>query len=95
MEDIPLFDVPPAQRRWAPKQHTRFIGANQVVWTKYRPQKPHKCDDCKLFLAQNDGKGPASLDGKWRRKTANSDRYLCVQHAQIWRTRDKLPTLEG
>lgn len=91
-EDVPMFDIPAAQRRRAPKQ-PMVIGKGQVLWQKYRPQKPHKCDDCKLFLAQHEGEGPASLDAKWRRRTRDSDRYLCIPHAQIWRTTDKLPLL--
>lgn len=96
IDDVPsLFEVPQSARRWAPKRTPRFVPAGYIEWTKYRPKAPHKCDDCKAFLAENDGQGPPSRDAKWLRKTTNSARYLCVTHANVWRHQDRLPKVDG
>jgi hypothetical protein len=93
MDDIPMFDVPAAARRRAPKQ-PGFIPAGHIVWTPYRPAKALKCDHCKLFLVQHDGQGPPSLDARWRRKTSTGDMLLCHQHGQLQRGVDGLPKLD-
>jgi len=64
-----------------------------VVWSKYRPKHPVKCDDCMLLLVQCKGKAPASRQAKFRRKQGVSDLLLCYAHAQARREEDGMEAL--
>jgi hypothetical protein len=90
VDTLPLFDAPEPDRPRAPRQRPQ-LAHHAPKWTKYRPKNPLPCDDCKLYLAQHNGRGPASRQARWRRKVGGTDRLLCGPHAQLMRDQDRLP----
>lgn len=68
--------------------------AGKVVWSKYRPKHPVKCDDCMLLLATTRGQAPASRQAKFRRKQGSLDLLLCYAHTQARRDEDGLAPMD-
>lgn len=90
MEQLKMFEMEPV-----PAIPPRLASRPRVdvVYGKYRPKNPVKCDDCVLLLAQMDGLAPLARYARHFRKTANGGgrRLLCTSHMSQWRERDKLP----
>jgi len=87
MDTIPLFDPPDPPP--APRPGTRQA-TGKPRWTKYAPKYPVRCDDCMQVLAESQGHGPAARQARMRRRTPDSDRLVCYDHARQWRAFDEL-----
>jgi hypothetical protein len=93
MDDMSLFDVPKSQQKQA-RQRPQ-LAHHAPVYTKYRPKNPtRKCDDCVLYLAQNNGHGPRARFARWRRRKGDGEQFLCSPHVQLRRDADRLPRLK-
>lgn len=90
-QDI-LFEVPSPIVQ---KVTRTSAGTGKPKWTKYRPVRPLKCDDCMLILALAKGEAPPSRQARWRRKTTDTDLILCQGHADLRREEDGMPELKG
>lgn len=73
-----LFDVPADQVK--PVRQPPPPSNGRITWTKYRPKKPLKCDDCLHVLAEAHGHAPAARMARWRRVQGGGDRLVCSAH---------------
>ncbi len=88
--DVPMFDEPKAPpRRLLAAPGTP--AAPKPSWTRYKPVKPVRCDDC--LRAHTEGPAPLARGARWRRKQGATDLLLCYEHAQVRRGLDNLPPL--
>jgi len=87
-----LFDVPDVP----PVKPGRRLPTNpaRVVWAKYRPVNPVKCDDCMHALAMAQGKAPASRQAKFKRTQGGEVLLVCYWHAQVRREEDGMSALD-
>lgn len=85
-DQLELFDEPPVDPvppgRPVPPSRAR------VVWSKYRPQNPVKCDDCMHALAAAKGNAPASRRARFRRVQGQTVLLVCDLHAMLRREAD-------
>jgi hypothetical protein len=63
-------------------------GYGPVKYTRYRPVKPRKCDDCLAALGK-DPRSPASRTAAFRRTQEGTEALLlCYPHREIRRERE-------
>lgn len=92
-ETIPLFDPPAGDDSY--RKPKRPAKPGRAVWSRYRPKKPVRCDDCMTQLHETGGKEPTmAASARWQRKAGGERRLLCYRHAEIWREVDALPKLK-
>jgi hypothetical protein len=77
-----------------PKNAVRPKKAPKAVYTKYRPVKATKCDECMQVLVETGGTGPVARVARWKRKQGTDVAYLCSAHTQALRDLDGLDPLK-
>jgi hypothetical protein len=83
---LPMFGAPEPAARPAPKRSPLTAAPR---WEKHRPKTRAQCDDCVLYLHQNNGNGPPPATARHKRVAGMFVRLLCDDHAQQQRERDK------